>query len=602
MKKQTVQRTLFFSYFIPILITIFSLSVMFFSYTSRVLTRGEESNLADITDKMVSIIDGEISKMNRLSLNITNSMLLRENIKDYLELTDEGFSPESREIYLKARDISSMLAMITGPIKTVPQINYIDPESQLIGSGTYNLIHEIPVESLSTIELVDREFGKRHFSGPSRDPLAEKAFPIYKNKQYISLYRTIFDDYMKKPVGIIEVKQFAETIFYGFSKTPQNFLIFDSQLRQLFPYRNDNPIPYATILGNSRGNQIVNFRNPETGEKEILSIGRCKEINWVIMNVVNESELLSPVYRFLLIIIFSGILILTIGTAVARRLSRLITSSLLELNGWISNLHWDSISSDTAVEPHMLSPLTEFEKIHRAFWKMNRKLSDSMKQVIHERTLQENARMLALQSQMDPHFMYNMLTTISIMAEDGESENIVETISYLTSMLRYTASSSHPNVPLTEEAEVSRSYLTCMKIRHGDDLKFDINIDERLEDLMIPKLIILPLVENSIKYATCGPPPWMIKVSTAVDQGRWKLSIEDSGPGFSDEALENIQHSMRCCTNDVNKQLALHIEGLGIINIYSRLIIFFKEDLDFDILTAEAGGARIVIGGKLGEG
>jgi two-component system sensor histidine kinase YesM len=488
--------------------------------------------------------------------------------------------------------------MITGPIKTVPQINYIDPGSQIIGSGTYNLIHDIPDKTQSVIDNIDKKYGKRQFSGPTRDSLAEIAFPLYTNQRYISLYRTLFKDNSRVPAGIIEVKQFAETIFYGFSKTPQNFLIFDSELRQLFPYKTDNLAPYTGILSEYKGEQIVNFSNPETGEREILSIGRCKEVNWIIMNVVNESELLHPVYRFLIIIIISGIVILAIGTAVARKLSSLITGSLIELNGWISNLHWDTISSDTAKEPQILSPLTEFEEIHRAFWEMNRKLSDSMKQVIHERTLQENARMLALQSQMDPHFIYNMLTTISIMAEDGESDNIVETISHLTSMLRYTASRSRLNVPLKEEAQVSKSYLACMKIRYGEDLKFDIEIDKKIEDLLIPKLIILPLVENSIKYAICGPPPWQIKVSSKIEPGRWKLLIEDSGPGFSDEALEKIGVSMKCCAEDVNKQLALHIEGLGIINIYSRLKIFFKDELNFEIYKGETG-ACIEIGGKL---
>jgi len=599
MKKQTVRRTLFFSYFIPILITIFSLSIMFFSYTSRILKQGEKENLADITDKMVSIIDGEISKMNTLSLNITGSKLLKDNLGEYLELKDYGYSSESREIYLKARDISNMLSMISGPIKTVPQINYIDPDLQLVGSGIYNLINKIPEGTLSSIDNVDKEFGKRYFSGPSRDGLAEKAFPLYTNQRYISLYRTIFHENSRLPVGIIEVKQFAETIFYGFSKTPQNFLIFDQELKQLFPYKTDNLATYTEVLKRNKDQQIVNFKDPETGSREILSIGRCKEVNWIIMNVVKESEILTPVYRFLVIIIISGMVILGIGIAVARKLSGLITGSLLELSGWISSLHWDSISSDTAKEPQILSPLSEFENIHQAFWRMNRQLGDSMKQVIRERSLQENARMLALQSQMDPHFMYNMLTTISIMAEDGESDNIVETISHMTKMLRYTASRSRLNVPLAEEAEVSLRYLTCMKIRYGDDLKFSIELENKLENLLIPKLIILPLVENSIKYATCGPPPWFIKVSGIIETGRWQLRIEDSGPGFSDEALENIRSSMKCCAQDVNKQLALHIEGLGIINIYSRLKIYFKDQLDFRIFNSKNGGAVIEIGGRL---
>ena len=177
MRKRTVGRTLFISYFIPLLITITVLSVIFFTYTSRVLKRGEESSLADITDKMISIVDSEIDRMNTISLSITNSGLLKERIEDYRGLAQSGADSGNLEYYLAARDISNLLTMIAGPIKAVPQINFIDPGHLLIGSGTYNLFHKIPESTAAVLSSIDPNFGKALFRRPpNATPLPRKPF------------------------------------------------------------------------------------------------------------------------------------------------------------------------------------------------------------------------------------------------------------------------------------------------------------------------------------------------------------------------------------------------------------------------------------------
>ena len=591
MKRNSVRTTLFISYFIPILLTITLLSVTSFLYTSRVLRSVEESNLAEITDKMVSIIDSEVKNMNNISLNITSSNLLKKNIAALNNLLQQGYDLKSTEIYLAARSIESMFAMIAGPIKAVPQINLIIPGEFLIGSGTYVHINQIPEVTSAAVENIDDNYGKRHFSGPSRDRLAETAFPRYSNQQYISLYRTVFDEQNKNSIGIIEVKQFAETIFYGPSKAPRHFMIFDSNYNQLFPPTVEESGTYTEILKNHPLIGLTAFTNPVTGENEIISIGKCREIDWTILNITLESNIMSPVYRFLLIIILSALLMFFISISIAKRLSVMITESLSQLRGWIKNLHWDKISVSTPSEIEVMTPLVEFEDIHQEFWKVHKKLHNTMKLVVRERSLQENARMLALQAQMDPHFIYNMLTTISIMAEDGENGFIVETINRLTSILRYTASRSKLYVALSEELKITEQYLQCMKIRFGENLTYSLKVEAGLETLEVPKLIILPLIENSMKYAINGEPPWKIEINGCIRNSEWILKIEDNGPGFNQEAQDKINALLRQCDERAENQLNFHFDGLGIPNIYSRLKILFSEEVEFRVMNSCRGGA-----------
>ena len=603
MKRNSVRTTLFISYFIPILLTITLLSLIFFIYTSRVLRNVEESNLAEITDKMVSIIDSEVKNMNNVSLNIASSNLLKKNITGLHSLLEQGYPLESTEVYLAARDITSLIAMISGPIKAVPQINYIIPGEFLIGSGTYIHINSIPEQTSAALDKIDNIYGKRHFSGPAKDPLAEIAFPQYRNKQYISLFRTIFDEQNKNSIGIIEVKQFSETIFYGPSKAPRHFMIFDSDFNQLFPPTIEPNGTYTEMLQNQSHVGLTAFENPVTQEHEIISIGKCREIDWTILNIALERNILSPVYRFLLIIILSAFIMFIISVSVARKISAMITESLSQLRGWIKNMHWDNISAPPPADIKALTPLVEFEDIHQEFWKVNRKLHDSMKLVVRERSLQENARMLALQSQMDPHFIYNMLTTISIMAEDGENENIIDTINHMTSILRYTASRSKPNVELSEEAEITELYLQCMKIRFGENLHFNFDLNRDISRMEFPKLIILPLVENSMKYAVSAEPPWQVNIRGTAENSKWQLEIKDNGPGFSPQAIEKINSQITQCDENAENQLNFHFDGLGLPNIYSRLKIFFNDDIEFKLYNIDGDGTRgacVKIGGSYG--
>jgi two-component system, LytTR family, sensor kinase len=153
--------------------------------------------------------------------------------------------------------------------------------------------------------------------------------------------------------------------------------------------------------------------------------------------------------------------------------------------------------------------------------------------------LKTQAELDALQTKVNPHFLFNTLNSIaSLISENPAAAE--STVEKLSELFRYTLQSTERStVKLTEELEIVRLYLQIEKIRFGKRLEFEIVCDEKLTDIDIPALLVQPLVENAIKH---GIAPEVdggrIRVEALMTEGECQISVTDSGKGFTSEAGE----------------------------------------------------------------
>ena len=233
---------------------------------------------------------------------------------------------------------------------------------------------------------------------------------------------------------------------------------------------------------------------------------------------------------FTSIIAVLSVCIIIVVLLTASSVSRKLTIPLKKIHDALNGMDWETF---TQTEPsNISSELNELEELQAAFMNMQTKLKETMDAALEARTQEMQATMFALQSQMDPHFIYNMLTIIGIMAEEGMKERISETIEHLTHLLRYISSSVSSVVTIREEIEYAKRYLSCMKIRFQDSLHYSIDIPEPLLCVKVPKLIIQPIIENTMKYGIDTEPPWEVAISGTVSDARWEIIVSDNGPGF----------------------------------------------------------------------
>ncbi len=189
------------------------------------------------------------------------------------------------------------------------------------------------------------------------------------------------------------------------------------------------------------------------------------------------------------------------------------------------------------------------------------------------------ARLRALQAQINPHFLFNALNTLAELTHtDPEAtERLVTDLAWL---LRYTLkSSAEGRVPLGQELEATERYLRIEQARLGDRLVVDVDVDQHLHDAEVPGLTLQPLVENAVKYAaqaTSGRA--VVSVEGDEDDGRLVLRVRDNGPGLPEEVAARLLAASVPAPTDRAGAAGAGTGGAGggLANVQQRLALTFR--------------------------
>jgi sensor histidine kinase YesM len=203
----------------------------------------------------------------------------------------------------------------------------------------------------------------------------------------------------------------------------------------------------------------------------------------------------------------------------------------------------------------------------------NKLNQEKMENIEKERLLKES-QLLNLQMQMDPHFLFNTLNTVSRTAM---FENAVETqnlIIAISKIMRYNLDHKGKMVELKKEIEVLKAYLTIQETRFKEQMDFEINTEGDLKQIKIPPMIIQPIVENSIIHGladTDSEGRVIIGIKRLSD--KLKIKVQDNGIGIESEELSEILNEE--LQNKENDQR----ESLGILNVIKRLKLHYGKNL-----------------------
>jgi two-component system, LytTR family, sensor kinase len=178
-----------------------------------------------------------------------------------------------------------------------------------------------------------------------------------------------------------------------------------------------------------------------------------------------------------------------------------------------------------------------------------------------------DAELAALQRQINPHFLFNTLHTISVLIEGGEAETAGRLLQRLSELLRSRLRSHMPHeVPLSDELELIDSYLEIERARLGDRVRIDVEIGEQLQDALVPAMFLQPLVENAIHHgATKREDGGRVRVQVYAAGGALRIEVTDNGPGAPDSnapgsgvALQNLRARLQHLHGE---RQSMHVAG-----------------------------------------
>lgn len=281
-------------------------------------------------------------------------------------------------------------------------------------------------------------------------------------------------------------------------------------------------------------------------------------------------------------IAFAGILVLLIFLSYSIPLS--ITRPITKLGEVTDQVAKGNLSVRSDVEAG-----AEVGMLSDSLNTMIDKINELLEQVKKEQVRLRKAEFELLQSQINPHFLYNTLDAIVWLAEAGEQKRVVSMVGSLSDFFRTSLNQGKDIIPIREELQHVRSYLEIQQVRYQDILQYEIYVPEELNRYLIPKITIQPLVENALYHGIKNRRgTGKIVINGKKNEDSFIIQIKDNGIGISRERLEEVQNGI--------KQKSLAENAIyGLYNVNERIRLNFGEKYGISIESAYGEGTIVNI-------
>lgn len=319
----------------------------------------------------------------------------------------------------------------------------------------------------------------------------------------------------------------------------------------------------------------------EGSARQLYTISKSQNTGWKVIGTIRTAELLKESQEAQQVYVLLALLMTGIVVIVSSVISRSITKPIKELRNSMQKVQEGNFSVEVEAASH-----NEIGSLGRSFNIMTEKIKELVIQNISEQKEKRKLEMKALQSQINPHFLYNTLDSIIWMAQGKKTEDVVTMTSSLAHLLRQSLSGEE-DVSLEQEMKYVESYLIIQKMRYQDKLEFSLDMEASVGHTRIPKLVLQPLVENAIYHGLKYKEEKGKLFIKAYEQGNdVAVEIADNGVGMNDETLSHIfdKHKVNYQSN-----------GIGVYNVQRRLKLAFGSAYGLTYDSVEGEGTMVTV-------
>lgn len=531
-------------------------------------------NQLQLVSEISEQLDVSLQNMDR----IANGLLFNETFIDLMKDPDmaANYTNTNRQI------LNDFIALDAPLFPTYRIIAFNDTQYfNLSKSGENQSFIRTAIAAWPYREQLDSLDGRKLIIPTHQDSFSPEKRPVY------SVVRSITDS--ENTYGVIEIQnEYSEL---------EKLCDLSEQLGEIAVFSPDGDIIYPLEGKTSEQNDFYKDLFASISGSTALSsssevshkIWRTQQTGWLCSTYSGWTTVIyCPVTQMVpntlswltLILLLFALMAFSFLSAL-RIVTDRMTAPLIRLNNAIKDVTLDNLN----IELPQQYGIEEIEEINRSFLMMFDHLKKAIAVNIQARANEERANYLALQSQMNPHTIYNtigMIESISYMNGDREVSNLCICFSH---MLRYISDYSHRQYTVRDELQHLENYAVLIQTRYGERLKILTDAAPSLLDQLIPKFTLQPLAENSVKHGfsnTCSH--LTVKVEIQENDKEWYIQVSDNGKGIDPDRLEDIQRELSHCDESLSSNhdvLNKKIGSLTLSNIYIRFRIMFGSRLIF---------------------
>lgn len=562
----------------------------------------------DLCASIGSSVSTELNKMSTVSMNILYSNAIKSN---FIEFSNTyRYSQVSLDNILDSRDriiaIYDIITAIIGPFHSVPQVNLYSMGGDCVGSGYFQRVTNTSFDTMTWYKPTMDLNGHKYISSPQVFLDLPGQGENQVSRKYISLTRLFFNE-AHEPQGIIEVIQDCNQIFNLIPELKKNnpyvsIYVYNDRGELLYPYYRDVNNDYLSLIEKDATGpsteEMISYTD-ENNEEHLVNYKYINDYDWTVITSEPKDSIYYSINSFKESFTYILILSILLTLAICFFISSRLTRPLRKLTSATKKITINRVLDENKkILTSADSNIKEISQLCESIREMYGKLRSTTQDVLLSRSEETRAKLQATQSLINPHFLYNCLTNISVMAEEDMNEDIVTLCQALCDYFRYISSSEDMIVPLSEEIFSTEQYIKCMEMRYKDSFEYSIYVEEVADDILIPKLILLPIVENAFKYAFDKMPPWKLSIKVRLINNNWTVAIQDNGGCLSNERKEYLMNTFK--NIDINEESkSLKIGGMGLKNVYLRLKLLYGQQSIFEIENTLPQRTIFTLGGPI---
>ena len=321
------------------------------------------------------------------------------------------------------------------------------------------------------------------------------------------------------------------------------------------------------------------------GEHRRVIVQNISYTGWKLVGVIPYSAfslgMLNLRYFILMLMLLMGMMLVVINYVVSVRISR----PIMRLNNSV-------MEYEAGEKPEIyIGGSIEIRHLGQSIQDSYEKIERLMKKIVLEENERRKSELDALQSQINPHFLYNTLDTITWMVEGERNEEASFMISQLAKLFRISLSKGRTIIRVKDELQHAQSYMNIQKVRYKNLFSIVFDVDPEVEAFCTVKLMLQPILENAINYGVGNMDEddgGEIRVTGKQIDGNIVLSVTDNGMGMSKEEVSHL-------FADESKREHKHGSGVGLVNVNRRIQLFFGQEYGITVESEPDEGTTVSI-------